>query len=355
MLQWDDYDRMDWDKILNASWCANSYLLRKGLIRKANLAQYVQKHCRRYPDSILNKHVPQTVQLQIDPREVEWSLCDADDVLETKEQRESPKLWILKPSVTDSAAEVRVVQTMDEVRDSITRNMDIGDWVLQRYVDRPLLVRGCKFHLRVYVVAFGDLCVYLNTNILSLIAVRKYSTDHTERLSHLTNTCLQMDQESFSETDNIRTLQELVDDGILDSEKTQHSVELMKQVMNDVFSAVRGEFAAFSSVAHCFEMYGIDFLLDQDYNPHLLEVNCGPDFKATGLRLKKLIKDLMADTMYLARTLVVDPQMQIRAGTRSPDATAPTADPPQQYGALQLCHSSVGRQARWGGANVSLS
>ena len=37
-----------------------------------------------------------------------------------------------------------------------------------------------------------------------------------------------------------------------------------------MFAAVRSKFAAFSPLPNCFELYGVDFPIDQDYNPYLL-------------------------------------------------------------------------------------
>lgn len=43
--------------------------------------------------------------------------------------------------------------------------------------------------------------------------------------------------------------------------------------------AFRGEFTVFSPLDGCFEHFGLDFLVDEDYRVWLLEANPGPDFK----------------------------------------------------------------------------
>jgi tubulin--tyrosine ligase len=52
-------------------------------------------------------------------------------------------------------------------------------------------------------------------------------------------------------------------------------------------------------MGNCFELYGLDFMVDEDLNTILLEVNPGPDFKQTGDRLKRVIADLMEQTCCL--------------------------------------------------------
>ncbi|CAN0224271.1 unnamed protein product, partial [Ectocarpus fasciculatus] len=43
--------------------------------------------------------------------------------------------------------------------------------------------------------------------------------------------------------------------------------------------AFRGEFAVFSPLPGCFEHFGLDFMVDEDFHVWLLEANPGPDFK----------------------------------------------------------------------------
>ena len=52
--------------------------------------------------------------------------------------------------------EVFVVRDFEEVREAVHAWTDIREWVLQAYVDRPLLFRRRKFHLRTYVLAGTD-------------------------------------------------------------------------------------------------------------------------------------------------------------------------------------------------------
>lgn len=58
-------------------------------------------------------------------------------------------------------------------------------WVIQRYVQRPLLLRGRKFHLRVMVLAVGDLAVYVHRNAVALFASDDFSAeDFSDKCGH---------------------------------------------------------------------------------------------------------------------------------------------------------------------------
>ena len=66
-------------------------------------------------------------------------------------------------------------------------------WVLQRYVERPMLVGGdFKFHLRVMVLAADDLRVYVHEAAVALCAAEEFDgVDLSNRFAHATNHCVQ--------------------------------------------------------------------------------------------------------------------------------------------------------------------
>ena len=52
----------------------------------------------------------------------------------------------------------------------VNANEDLREWVLQRYIERPLLVGGRKFHLRAYALCVGSLSAYVFSEGLALFA-----------------------------------------------------------------------------------------------------------------------------------------------------------------------------------------
>ena len=64
------------------------------------------------------------------------------------------------------------------------------------------------------------------------------------------------------------------------------------EIVRDLFMAYENEYSVFCPMNNCFELYGLDFLLDEQLNVSFLEVNPGPDFKQTGDRLRSVIVQL---------------------------------------------------------------
>lgn len=67
-LYWMEYEDLDFEKLTRPGErrLLNSYCIRKGLIRKAQLAFYLHKYMSKKPSSRLSKFVPNTYVFQLD-------------------------------------------------------------------------------------------------------------------------------------------------------------------------------------------------------------------------------------------------------------------------------------------------
>ncbi|KAK5139561.1 hypothetical protein LTR04_003486, partial [Oleoguttula sp. CCFEE 6159] len=65
-------------------------------------------------------------------------------------------------------------------------------------------------------------------------------------------------------------------------------------------AAARGMMTDFQTLPFAFEVFGLDFLVDEDYTAWLLEVNAFPDFKQTGNALSGIIEGLFEDVVDVA-------------------------------------------------------
>ena len=98
-------------------------------------------------------------------------------------------MWILKPS---GLSRGRGIFLLNSAGDAVCGQQS----VVQRYVADPLLLRGHKFDLRLYVLvtSFNPLEAFVHREGFARVAVRPYSTaaaDLAEELVHLTNATIQ--------------------------------------------------------------------------------------------------------------------------------------------------------------------
>lgn len=199
-MQIADFENIDWDSVSKGESIASSYIVRKGLSRKAQMALQLRRYVVKHPDSILGIAVPETIiietwnafeDMKLDMgggllasfdlpgmkrsplrQRLDWILSDVRDKYE--QGRESNPLWILKPSVANKGADISLIHDWDSLLDALEATPDMREWVLQKYVCNPLLInRGHKFHLRVYVLCTGALNVFVYDKILMLLAARR--------------------------------------------------------------------------------------------------------------------------------------------------------------------------------------
>ncbi|RLN87612.1 hypothetical protein BBJ28_00005249 [Nothophytophthora sp. Chile5] len=311
-LIWDEYENLDWKSILSGKVVANAYCVRKGLSRKAQLSIYLSKYIMKHPNCHLSKALPRTLvvdtweayddsmaQFGISFRQrLDSCLWEVRQALETEN-----KTWIMKPSATNKGAEVNVVTSFTKLRGIVNEWTDIREWVVQEYIQRPLLLRGRKFHIRVYVLALGGLKVYVYQHCLVLCALEQYrEADTDNNYSHITNTFQQQSHPDFVESECVLLLDDLeeilTEQGIDDAAgKKAKILADIGHITAETFDAYKGEFSVFQPLPNCFEVYGVDFMVDEGFNVWLLEFNPGPDFKQTGERLHFVIRDLMEDTL----------------------------------------------------------
>ncbi|KAG1708392.1 hypothetical protein DVH05_025069 [Phytophthora capsici] len=346
-LIWDEYENLDWKNILAGKVVANAYCVRKGLSRKAQLSIYLSKYIMKHPDCMLSKALPRTLVVDT------WEAYDESmaqfgisfrqrldsclwEVRQTLEKEENT--WIMKPSATNKGAEVNVIKDFKKLRSIVNEWTDIREWVVQEYIQRPLLLRGRKFHIRVYVLAVGGLKVFVYQHCLVLCALEQYhEADTDNNYSHITNTFQQQSHPDFVESECVLLLDDIEDilteQGIADAAgKKTKILSDIGRITAETFDAYKGEFSVFQPLPNCFEIYGVDFMVDEDFNVWLLEFNPGPDFKQTGDRLHFVIRDLMADTLSVVTNEFFAENKEESAKDAEIGAFAKVYD--QQWGAL---------------------
>ncbi|SSD60059.1 related to Probable tubulin--tyrosine ligase PBY1 [Saccharomycodes ludwigii] len=318
IFQYGEYEQIDASKLHSGvlHYFANTFIYRKALIRKQYLTQTINTFTAKNPTSILKTAYMESFNIDVDYAEF---LDDAlDEAWELRQELEDPKnnkWWILKPSMSDKAQGIRVFKTVRDLQaifDSFDEEEIEGEntsenkiitsqlrhFIVQEYLQAPLLLNNRKFHIRCYIIAKGCLKVMVYERMLALFAstefknlsVDNYNVLSAEDLScHLTNTCLQ-ETDKVKEIDPVREFDTLDE---ISAENKENIKQQIREIAHDTFlAAVNANRLNFQPLENAFEIYGVDFLVDRDYKVKLLEVNAYPDFKQTGDALKNLIFEL---------------------------------------------------------------
>jgi hypothetical protein len=192
------------------------------------------------------------------------------------------RVWIQKPRGAARGEGVALVADTDAAA-------RLGDqWVIQEYLADPHLIDGYKYTLRFYVVITSvvPLVVYVFDEGFTKFASRPFSFAVSEdpRFAHLTNPdVLALDQEVPTSSRNLlrRDYERLlrsqgVDVGLLFGR--------INEVIASTVAAVRerlvaGLEAVTDHPAGCFELLGLDVLVDSAMKPWLIECNLAPSLE----------------------------------------------------------------------------
>jgi tubulin--tyrosine ligase len=347
VLQFSGYESLDFEHAMQhpKSSLVCAYVIRKALIRKHYLSNTISTWLVKNQTSTLGNHFQACVHFELDYAEfLDDALVDAWDLNESmakNDQAQSPRekqWWILKPGMSDGGNGIRLFSSIaqlqsifeeweeqeevgsdDEIDQSQEENPDkaqededtkeaqdeydgnamtsqLRHFIAQPYIDPPLLLDAYgkrKFHIRTYVLAVGALRVYVYKEMLALFAALPYQspshTADTEMLNlsqHLTNTCF---QDESTKNLSVHAFWDLEFPETGPKSKEQIFKQIC-EVTGDVFeAAAREQMVHFQTLPNAFEIFGVDFLVDQDANVWLLELNAYPDFKQTGRDLQDTI------------------------------------------------------------------
>mmetsp|Transcript_44755 Transcript_44755/g.103521 ORF Transcript_44755/g.103521 Transcript_44755/m.103521 type:complete len:468 (+) Transcript_44755:112-1515(+) len=214
--------------------------------------------------------------------------------------------WIMKPVGRSQGAGIFLVTKLAQVQqwrptntwDSVPRGAkkeaeeeDSAPeaYVVQKYVDDPLLIGGKKFDIRLYVIvtSYQPLTVYMHRGGFCRFSMTRYSTDKCERGNlgqHLTNVAVQKHsgKEAYQRTGakwDVSRLKSYLLSTV--------GLEVVNRLFSDIESIILHSLFSVQKVMindkHCFELYGYDILIDTNYKPWLLEVNASPSLTANTL------------------------------------------------------------------------
>ena len=312
----------------------NAYVIRKALIRKHYLSTTAYNWIAKNPNSMLSTNLKLSSDFELDYAEfLDEALVEAWELQagfqkNLGKKAEDREWWILKPGMSDRGQGIRLFSTEEELQ-SIFEEWEAGrpdsdveedseaeidnaeaekgenddyivtshlrHFVAQPYIHPPLLLPSNprKFHIRTYVLAAGSLKVHVYKPMLALFASDPYTPPYsstTDLSAHLTNTCLQPTTLDGS----VQAFWSLP----LPASQLDAIFAQICETTGDIFeAAAKGMMVHFQTLPNAFEVFGLDYLVDETGTAWLLEINAFPDFRQTGEELRGLVGGLWEGVM----------------------------------------------------------
>ncbi|XP_046329659.1 tubulin polyglutamylase ttll6-like isoform X5 [Haliotis rufescens] len=247
-----------------------------------------------------------------------------------KEYNVFPKTWCLPADYGDFQAYTRQKKNKSYILKPESGCQGRGIWVTknpkeikphehmicQVYLNKPFLIDGFKFDFRIYtlITSCDPLRIFVFKDGLARFATKKYvepSAGNTDNVyMHLTNYAINKHSTDFVRDDEAGSKRRISTINRYMREKG-YDVDKMWNDIDDVI--IKTVISAHSVLKHnyrtcfpnhvrgsgCFEILGVDILLDRKLRPQILEVNHSPSF-TTDADLDREIKGtLVYDTLNL--------------------------------------------------------
>lgn len=306
------------------------------ICRKKQLARNLAAMAAQFPDEFA--FAPETFVL---PAQLDAFL----ERFKTPRGGKRRRTFILKPDAGCQGKGIALAQTADGALSSLRAvgalredgRSGATSVVAQKYLADPFLIHGYKFDLRVYalVLCADPLRVFVYGDGLARFCTERYEAPKASNLEqtcmHLTNYAVNKKNENFvfnsdaSETGGGDGGSKWTIEGLRAyMEREGHDFDEVWADVTDL--VVKTVISAQPALAHnynrvmppetgndgyaCFEILGIDVMLDAKLKPWLIEVNHSPSFTADTPLDLRVKEDLISDTLELVR---IDPRAIKRA------------------------------------------
>lgn len=208
-------------------------------------------------------------------------------------------LFIAKPTAGSLGEGIILIKDLNDL-DNLLNSSDASKYgyAIQQYINNPLLIDNKKFDLRLYVLisSINPLIVYLNEEGLARFCTEDYLSLNENNLNnmymHLSNYSLNKNNKNYiysEECEGItkgskRTMASFwksIQNNGIDKDKIISNIE---DLIHKFFAAMHPLLSSNEKVFfgdridqnRCFQIVGLDILIDENLKPWLMEINANP-------------------------------------------------------------------------------
>ena len=175
--------------------------------------------------------------------------------------------------------------------------------IIQKYLDHPLLYQKRKFDIRCYVLVDSFLNVFFCREGHLKSSSKFYDLSTNDKFIHITNHSLQKKCSKFAQYEygnemSYDDFKKVMKEDNIPLEKFDKMIEEMKYLIKISFKSVGTKLMKITPVL-CFEIFGYDFILDNDFKPWILEINNNPGLGISSPVILKLVPRMLDDAFRL--------------------------------------------------------
>eukprot|EP01022_Parablepharisma_sp_SALTPOND_P019602 TRINITY_DN337_c0_g1_i1.p1 TRINITY_DN337_c0_g1~~TRINITY_DN337_c0_g1_i1.p1 ORF type:complete len:1075 (+),score=98.46 TRINITY_DN337_c0_g1_i1:2250-5474(+) len=229
-------------------------------------------------------------------------------------------VWIIKPGENSNRGRgILLAKTLAEVEKIMAEPTIKGEkhtYILQKYIERPLLFNKRKFDIRCFgllTAINGHVKGYFYKEGYLRTASKDFSLKSLgSKIVHLTNEAVQKKYDEFGKFEPGNKLTYADFQRYLEAAYPDVSVNFftdllpqIKKLVIDSFRATHGKLDPMGR-QHTFELFGYDFMIDSDFHVYLIEANINPCLEIMSPVTARIVPAMVDNALRIA----VDPIFQ---------------------------------------------
>ena len=205
-------------------------------------------------------------------------------------------IWIMKPSNLSRGRGVTCVDSLSPIEQSLSATNESG-LIVQKYIENPLIIMNRKFDIRqwVLVTCLNPLTIWMWKEPYIRFGAEDYKMEDLNNIySHLTNNSIAKHSKQFKKEKKFEgdmwtcfNFEKYI--------KADKWKELHEKIKNAVICSFYSAHHEIKQRANSHELYGYDFMIDEDLNVYLIEVNASPAMDYSTKITEKLVKEMVKD------------------------------------------------------------
>lgn len=239
-------------------------------------------------------------------------------------------IWILKPTGMNRGNGISLFRSIEQLKAKMDNGIDtkgsqsnhnkimkkylasIGkekkeEFIIQKYIERPLLYLSRKFDIRVWVLITQRGSYYYFPASYVRLSGHQYDPEFKEienNFIHLTNNAIQKHDGlcyGKGEEANIISLAQLIDHFKKEDSSVDWNSIFFNQIKKRIKQTLKGTWDRLdpSRKGYSFQLLGFDFMIDEALHCWLIEVNNNPCLDECNSLLRRLIPRMLHDTLKL--------------------------------------------------------
>jgi tubulin monoglycylase TTLL3/8 len=265
--------------LLNSEWTSE-------LLAATHSADWFQQLSLSLPLSAVQSRIPE-VLAELKSRFPQFSLNGEQNA------------WIIKPASLSMGRGISCHNDLDSILSIFSKTE--GMWVVQKYIENPLVLIRKKFDIRQWILVtnWNPLTVWFYERCYLRFSVEDFSMENiSNKFVHLTNNSISKNSKHFDRAEIQGCMWH--SEQFAEYLQRQHGrdvwgEELKPKIKEIALSCLECVQDSIENRKNSFELYGIDLMISDDLKPWLIEVQASPSMEHSTEVTAELVGEVLED------------------------------------------------------------